>query len=194
MLEGDHVILRPMVRSDALAIVAAAGDGKLWELFYTAVPGPETIDAYLDTAEEESGYGRAIPLVVIDKDTDKILSLAILPNAAQQSQFAPVSYATIVIAAPSQNRLAKRRDAMKFNIEVDTTPEEVRRLMGLPDLSEVHEVYLEKLKAVADKGLTPDMVQGMIRNWVPMGDQSMDMIKGLMGGLMSGGLGTKDKK
>ena len=83
---------------------------------------------------------------------------------------------------------------MKFNIEVDTTPEEVRRLIGLPDLSEVHEVYLEKLKAVADKGLTPDMVQGMIRNWVPMGDQSMGMIKGLMGGLMSGGLGTKDKK
>ena len=83
---------------------------------------------------------------------------------------------------------------MKFNIEVDTTPEEVRRLIGLPDLSEVHEVYLEKLKAVADKGLTPDMVQGMIRNWVPMGDQSMDMIKGLMGGLMSGSLGAKDKK
>jgi hypothetical protein len=44
---------------------------------------------------------------------------------------------------------------MKFNIEVDTTPEEVRRLMGLPDLSEVHDVYLDKLKKVADKGLTP---------------------------------------
>ena len=83
---------------------------------------------------------------------------------------------------------------MKFKIEVDTTPEEVRRLVGLPDLSDVHEVYIEKLKAVADKGLTPDMVQGMIRNWVPMGDQSMDMIKGLMGGLMGGGLGAKDKK
>jgi hypothetical protein len=84
---------------------------------------------------------------------------------------------------------------MKFNIEVDTTPEEVRRLMGLPDLSEVHEVYLEKMKAVADKGLTPDMVQNMIRNWVPMGDQSMEFIKGLMGGLAGGGLGGgKDKK
>jgi hypothetical protein len=83
---------------------------------------------------------------------------------------------------------------MKFNIEVDTTPEEVRRLMGLPDLSEVHEVYLEKMKAVADKGLTPDMVQNMIRNWVPMGDQSMDFIKGLMGGLAGGSLGGKDKK
>ena len=83
---------------------------------------------------------------------------------------------------------------MKFNIEVDTTPEEVRRLMGLPDLSEVHEVYLDKLKKVADKGLTPDMVQGMIRNWVPMGDHSMDFIKSLMGGLAGGGLGGKDKK
>ena len=85
---------------------------------------------------------------------------------------------------------------MKFNIEVDTTPEEVRRLIGLPDLSEVHEVYLEKMKAVAEKGLTPDMVQGMIRNWVPMGDQSMDMIKGLMGGLderRSGRAKTRNK-
>ena len=80
---------------------------------------------------------------------------------------------------------------MKFNIEVDTTPEEVRRLM---DLSEVHEVYLDKLKNDAEKGLTPDMVQGMIRNWVPMGDQSMDFIKSLMGGLAGGGLGGKDKK
>ena len=70
----------------------------------------------------------------------------------------------------------------------------VSRLMGLPDLSEVHEVYLEKLKTVADKGLTPDMVQNMIRNWVPMGDQSMDFIKGLMGGLAGGGLAGKDKK
>jgi hypothetical protein len=38
------------------------------------------------------------------------------------------------------------------------------------------------------------MVQNMIRNWVPMGDQSMDFIKGLMGGLAGGGLAGKDKK
>jgi hypothetical protein len=90
---------------------------------------------------------------------------------------------------------------MKFNIEVDATPEEVRRLVGLPDLSDVHAVYLEKMKAVADKGLTPEMVQGMMRNWVPMGEQGIDIIKGLMGGLagglssgLSSGAGGKDKK
>lgn len=83
---------------------------------------------------------------------------------------------------------------MKFNIEVDTTPEEVRRLVGLPDLSDVHEIYLERMKAVAEKGITADMMQQMIRNWVPMGDQSMDFIKGLMGAMGSSALGGKDKK
>ncbi len=83
---------------------------------------------------------------------------------------------------------------MKFNIEVDTTPEEVRRLLGLPDLSDVHDVYLEKMKAVADKGLTPEMVQQMIRNWVPMGDQGVDFIKGLLGGLAGMSASGKDRK
>lgn len=65
-LSGQHVTLRPMTRGDRDAIVAAASDGKLWELFYTAVPSPETIDAYLDTAEREQRYGRAMPFAVLD--------------------------------------------------------------------------------------------------------------------------------
>ena len=73
VLEGDHVILRPMVRSDGPAIVEAASDGKLWELFYTAVPGPDTIEVYLNSAEAETGYGRAMPFVVIDKASDIIV-------------------------------------------------------------------------------------------------------------------------
>ena len=73
VLEGDHVILRPMVRSDGPAIVEAASDGKLWELFYTSVPGPDTIEAYLDMAEAETGYGRAMPFVVIGKHSGQIV-------------------------------------------------------------------------------------------------------------------------
>ena len=65
-LSGPHVTLRPMVRADRDAIVAAASDGKLWELFYTAVPSEATVDAYLDTAEREASYGRAMPFVVLN--------------------------------------------------------------------------------------------------------------------------------
>ncbi len=81
---------------------------------------------------------------------------------------------------------------MKFNIEVDCTPEEVRRLVGLPDLSAVHDVYLDKVKAAAEKGITPDLVEGMIRNWVPMGEAGVDLVKQFMGAAV-GGLGSKGK-
>ncbi|HMS19441.1 MAG TPA: GNAT family protein [Sphingorhabdus sp.] len=73
VLEGSHVQLRPMVRSDGPAIVDAASDGKLWELFYTIVPGPESIDAYLDNAERDQGWGRSMPFAVIDKASGKLV-------------------------------------------------------------------------------------------------------------------------
>jgi N-acetyltransferase len=73
VLEGAHVILRPMVRADGPAIVEAARDGKLWELFYTSVPSADSLEAYLDSAERETGYGRAMPFVVIEKASGKLV-------------------------------------------------------------------------------------------------------------------------
>jgi RimJ/RimL family protein N-acetyltransferase len=73
VLEGAHVRLRPMTRDDGPAIVEAASDGRLWELFYTSVPGPGTIEAYLDMAERERSYGRAMPFVVIDRASDRLV-------------------------------------------------------------------------------------------------------------------------
>jgi hypothetical protein len=73
--------------------------------------------------------------------------------------------------------------AMKFNIEVDCTPEEVRRLVGLPDLTELHQAYLDQMKETMAKGLTPDAMEGMIRNWVPGGAAGMDFVSNLMKGI-----------
>jgi N-acetyltransferase len=72
-LEGEHVLLRPMVRADGPAIVEAASDGTLWELFYTSVPSADEIDGYLDFVVREASFGRAMPFVVIDKATDRLI-------------------------------------------------------------------------------------------------------------------------
>jgi N-acetyltransferase len=63
-LTGTHVRLRPLVAADRDAILAAASDGRLWELFYTSVPGPETVDAWMAQAAAEQAIGRALPLAV----------------------------------------------------------------------------------------------------------------------------------
>lgn len=73
VLEGSHVQLRPMVRSDGQAIVEAASDGRLWDLFYTVVPGPDAIDSYLDRAEREQGWGRIMPFVVVEQATGNVV-------------------------------------------------------------------------------------------------------------------------
>ena len=72
---------------------------------------------------------------------------------------------------------------MKFNIEVDCNPEEVRRLVGLPDLTEVHDVYLDRMKEVMSKGMTPDMMESMVRSWVPGGAAGMDFVRDLVKGM-----------
>lgn len=67
-LAGKHVILRPLEAGDRDAILAAASDGKLWELFYTAVPGPETVDSWLARAFHDQAHGRALPFAVTGSD------------------------------------------------------------------------------------------------------------------------------
>jgi Family of unknown function (DUF6489) len=84
---------------------------------------------------------------------------------------------------------------MKFNIEVECTPEEVRRLVGLPDLTEVHDAYLDKMKAAIDKGITPDVVENMVRTWVPGAGAGVDMVRDLIGAFATGASNAKaDKK
>ncbi len=65
-LQGRHVRLEPLQHEHADGLIAAASDGELWKLWYTSVPGPETVSKYIDTALEWQSQGRALPFVVRD--------------------------------------------------------------------------------------------------------------------------------
>lgn len=66
-LRGGHVVLPPLVAGDRDALVDAASDGRLWELFWTGVPSVDTIDHYLATVFDEQRVGRAMPFAVLDR-------------------------------------------------------------------------------------------------------------------------------
>jgi hypothetical protein len=57
---------------------------------------------------------------------------------------------------------------MKVTVNVDCTPEEARRFLGLPDLTPVHQAYVDKLQRTVSDGITPDMVTDMMKSWGPM--------------------------
>ena len=63
-LEGHGVRLEPLAPEHAPDLAGAASDGNLWELWFTAVPEPDTVDSYIATALEGQRAGHMLPWVV----------------------------------------------------------------------------------------------------------------------------------
>ncbi len=47
---------------------------------------------------------------------------------------------------------------MKIKLDIDCTPEEARRFMGLPDVTALHEAWLKKAQAAIADGDIGDMM------------------------------------
>lgn len=72
---------------------------------------------------------------------------------------------------------------MKFNVEVDCTPEEARRFLGLPDLTPVHEAYVSQLVDTVKNGVSNEAVEAMFRSWGPMSEAGFRMWQQLLDGM-----------
>jgi hypothetical protein len=70
---------------------------------------------------------------------------------------------------------------MKIKITVDCTPVEARNFLGLPDVSPLHDIYLERMKTLVEQGVTPDMVGDIVKSWSSMGDAGMAFAQQLFG-------------
>lgn len=69
---------------------------------------------------------------------------------------------------------------MNVTVNIDCTPEEARRFMGLPDLSSLHEAYLSKMREAIEQGVSAEGVDKFLRGWSPLGDASLDFWQRLM--------------
>lgn len=64
---------------------------------------------------------------------------------------------------------------MKISIEVECTPEEARRAMGLPDMSPLHDRYVAMMQDAMQGTVKPEMVETMLNSWAPMGEAGAAM-------------------
>jgi RimJ/RimL family protein N-acetyltransferase len=72
-LERDGIRLEPMTPDHRDGLVAAASDGKLWELWYTTVPAPDKAAEYITTALDGEKAGHMLPWIVRDVASGKIV-------------------------------------------------------------------------------------------------------------------------
>ncbi len=87
---------------------------------------------------------------------------------------------------------------MKVNVEVDCSPEEARRFLGLPDVTKANEVYVDALTNALQGVGSFDQLQEMAKQIAPMGQFGLKLFQQFMdssvamGGL-GGGSGSKSK-
>jgi RimJ/RimL family protein N-acetyltransferase len=63
-LEGHGVRLEPLVAEHVAGLAAAAADGELWRLWFTSVPAPDEVDAYIAAALDGQQRGQMLPWAV----------------------------------------------------------------------------------------------------------------------------------
>jgi N-acetyltransferase len=69
VLEGHGVRLEPLSYDHEPALNAAAADGALWELWFTTVPRPAEMHAYIQEALDGQQAGHMLPWAVRDLST-----------------------------------------------------------------------------------------------------------------------------
>ena len=92
VLETDLVQLRPLRAADRTALVKAAADGRLWELWYTQVPDAETIEMYLESALQEQLAGRALAFSVIERSSGEVIGTTRYCNAEPANRRLEIGY------------------------------------------------------------------------------------------------------
>jgi len=73
VLEGHGIRLEPLAEEHSDALAAAAGDGRLWELWFVAVPPPDGMRAYVADALTGQRDGHMLPWVVRDVSSGAIM-------------------------------------------------------------------------------------------------------------------------
>ncbi|WP_215225531.1 GNAT family N-acetyltransferase [Echinicola shivajiensis] len=91
-LEGDKVKLIPLEKTHKNGLVEAASDGKLWELWFTTVPSEYTIDQYISQAIAQKEAKTALPFVIIEQSSNKIIGSTRFCNAEAAHRRLEIGY------------------------------------------------------------------------------------------------------
>jgi hypothetical protein len=79
---------------------------------------------------------------------------------------------------------------MKLSVEVDCTPEEARRFLGLPDVSVLNEQIVSEMRKHVENNMALLSPDELIKNWMAYGAGAQEQFRKLM----EAGLGATIRK
>lgn len=82
---------------------------------------------------------------------------------------------------------------MKFTVNVECSPEEARRFMGLPDVTPINEKLVEEMGKRMEKNIALMSGEAMMSSWMSVGTQAQDAFVKLMTSGVSGAAASREK-
>jgi RimJ/RimL family protein N-acetyltransferase len=99
VLEGQHVRLEPLTRDHAESLVAAAGDGELWNSDVTVVPSPQSIHSYMEAALLGLQRGSELPFAIVRKATGVVVGTTRFYEIQPADRRAAIGYTWLATSA-----------------------------------------------------------------------------------------------
>lgn len=69
---------------------------------------------------------------------------------------------------------------MKMTIEVDCTPEEARRFLGLPDVSALNDQLVAEMQKRVEANMSLIAPEELMKNWMSFGQGAQEQFRKLM--------------
>jgi hypothetical protein len=69
---------------------------------------------------------------------------------------------------------------MKMTIEVDCTPEEARRFMGLPDVSGLNDHLVNEMKSRIDANISMLAPEEFLKSWMSIGAGAQEQFRKML--------------
>jgi hypothetical protein len=76
---------------------------------------------------------------------------------------------------------------MKVNIEIECSPDEARRFMGLPDVEKANAVYVDAFAKAMQSAGSVDKIQEYAQQLAPMGQMGLKMFQSFVEGTRAAG-------
>ncbi|HLJ53058.1 MAG TPA: DUF6489 family protein [Rhizomicrobium sp.] len=69
---------------------------------------------------------------------------------------------------------------MKMHIEIDMTPDEARKFLGLPDVTKLQDKMLAEIEKRMKAAVDVNDPEAMLKAWMPLGGKAFEQFQRLM--------------
>lgn len=98
-LEEQHVRLEPLTQAHAGPLIAAAGDGELWNTQVTIIPEPAGMKDYIQAALDGQSQGRELPFVIISKLLNQVVGTTRFYDISASDRKGTIGYTWLATSA-----------------------------------------------------------------------------------------------